>query len=251
MAKLSQDRKAGTRHPRENILAAGSLASVNAEIIIEADGANTVSLDVRGTFVGTLVVEGTTNGTDWDLITVRQYNRASLAYLIAVTNTQAPGTFTGDCVAFDRVRVRMSAYTSGAAVTALMATSGRVDQTLIGAITQNLVTATGAAAAAVTATLAAPGAGLRHYITYLSISRFATAALTAAAAPVLVTTTNLPGALVINFPAEAALQGTIDRWREDFAFPIAASAQNTATTVVAPVTTGVIWRITVGFYVAP
>lgn len=81
--------------------------------------------------------------------------------------------------------------------------------------------------------------------------RNAAAALTAAAAPVTVTTTNIPGSLAFSFAADAALQGTIDRWREDFAFPIAASAQNTATTIVCPLTTGVIWRITAGYYIAP
>jgi hypothetical protein len=99
--------------------------------------------------------------------------------------------------------------------------------------------------------MASPGAGLRHYLTYLSINRFATALLTAAAAPVVVTTTNLPGALAFSFAADAAAQGTMDRWREDFSFPLAASAQATATTIVCPVTTGVIWRVTAGYYVAP
>lgn len=49
----------------------------------------------------------------------------------------------------------------------------------------------------------------------------------------------------------AAAQGSIDRWREDFAYPIAASAQNAATTIVCPATTNVIWRVTAGYYVAP
>jgi hypothetical protein len=66
-----------------------------------------------------------------------------------------------------------------------------------------------------------------------------------------VTTTNLPGTLAFSFPADAAAQGTVDRWREDFAYPIASNAQNAATTIVCPATTNVIWRITAGFYVAP
>ena len=74
---------------------------------------------------------------------------------------------------------------------------------------------------------------------------------TAVTAPVTVTTTNLPGSLAFSFPAEAAALGTIDRWREDFAYPIASSAQATATTTVCPLTTGVIWRVTAGYYVAP
>ena len=122
-------------------------------------------------------------------------------------------------------------------------------------IPQNLATNTigtsvGAAAAAVTLTLAAPGAGLRHYLTYLSINKFASALLVAAA-PVTVTTTNLPGSLAFSFPADAGAAGTIDRWREDFAYPIASSAQNTATTIVCPATTSIIWRVTAGYFIAP
>ena len=112
-------------------------------------------------------------------------------------------------------------------------------------------TATGAASAAVTLTLAAPGVGLRHYLTYLRITRFASALLTAAAAPVLVTTTNIPGTLAFTIPAEAALQGSVFVYQENFAFPLMSSAQNTATTIVCPITTGVIWRVTAGYYVAP
>jgi hypothetical protein len=120
-----------------------------------------------------------------------------------------------------------------------------------GAVTPSAATAVGAAAAAVTLTLAAPGVGLRHYLTYLSMNRFAAAALTAAAVPVTVTTTNLPGTLAFSFAADAALQGTLDRWREDFSYPVMTVAQNTATTIVCPATTGVIWRVTAGFFVAP
>ena len=69
-----------------------------------------------------------------------------------------------------------------------------------------------------------------------------------AAAPVTVTTTNIPGSLAFSFAADAATLGTLDRWREDFAYAIAASAQATATTIVCPATTNVIWRITAGFY---
>ncbi|MGL4575859.1 MAG: hypothetical protein ACRCV9_13835, partial [Burkholderiaceae bacterium] len=104
---------------------------------------------------------------------------------------------------------------------------------------------TGAAAAAVTATLPAV-AGLRHYIDRIDVTRFASTLLTAGATPVLVTTTNIPGAPVLSFPAEAAAQGTtaiqvLDAGSSGWA----CTALNTATTVVCPVTTGVIWRVNV------
>lgn len=250
MAKLSRDLSSGVLHPRENLFATGNLGAANAEIIINCDGATTVSLDLRGTFSMTVEVAGTVDGTNWTLIPVRPVNVASVAYVAAVTGTAA-GTWVGKCAPFKQVRARVTAYTSGLAVACIVASTALLDDSLQGAVTPALVTAVGASGAAVTLTLPAPGAGLRQYLTYLSINRFAVALLTAGSAPVSVTTTNLPGSLAFSFPAEAAAQGTIDRWREDFAYPLAASAQNTAVTVVAPATTNVIWRVTGGYYIAP
>jgi hypothetical protein len=143
----------------------------------------------------------------------------------------------------------MTAFTSGAATTVLLATNAIIED-FYRSVTPTITTAVGATAAAVTLTLAAPGVGLRHYINKLRIERFATALLTAAAVPVTVTTTNLAG-LIIGFPAEAAPQGTLLSETEDFSHPLAAAAQNTATTFVAPATTGVIWRITAFTFLAP
>jgi hypothetical protein len=65
---------------------------------------------------------------------------------------------------------------------------------------------------------------------------------------VLVTTTNLPGNPALTFGADAAGIGIDKEVKLDFgATGLAASALGTATTVVAPVYTGVIWRITVGY----
>jgi hypothetical protein len=251
MAKLSRDLAAGTLHPRENLLIAGNLAALNAEVITDCDGCGSFSLDMRGTAVLTVEVSGTVDGTNWTLIPVRAINLASVTYLAAVVYPAGGGIWVGNCGGFERIRARVTAYTSGSVAATLTASTVLLDQSLQGMVTSNLGTATGASGAAVTLTLAAPGAGLRHYLTYLSINRFAAAALTAAATPVVVTTTNLPGSLAFSIPADAALQGTLDRWREDFAYPLATSALNTATTIVCPTTTGVIWRVTAGFYVAP
>jgi hypothetical protein len=246
MAKLSRDRAATTLHPRENLVGTGNLAAANAEVVLDTPGCNIVSLDVRGTFVGTLEVAGTVDGTNYTLIPIRPVLGG--IYLI---NTTTTGVWVAGCAGYDKVRVRMTAYTSGSATTVLVGSVALLDDSKMGLVTSTLVTNTGAAAAAVTLTLPAPGVGVRHYVTYLRITRFATALLTAAATPVLVTTTNIPGTLVFSMPAEAAAQGTVFVYQEDFAYPIAGVAQNTATTIVAPATTAVIWRITAGFYVAP
>lgn len=251
MAKLSTDLRVGTLHPTENLFISGNLGSLNAEVIVDVDGKSTVSLDLRGTFSLTIEVSGTVDGTNWTLIPMRPIGQAAKQYVAAVVGTAA-GVWSGSCAGFRDVRARVTAYTSGSATTVLMSSNAVLDQTAEGMITPLIVTSTGAGGAAVTMTLPAPGAGLRQYLTYLSISRFcSTGPLTAAGTPVLVTTTNLPGSPVFPFAADALTLGQIDRWREDYAFPLAASALNTALTVVCPATTGVIWRVTGGYYVAP
>lgn len=250
MAKLATDLRSATLHPREAIFSTATLGSLNAETIIFSDGCGTVTLDLRGTFNLTVEVAGTVDGTNWTLIPLRPINVASVAYVAAVAGTAA-GTWVGQCAGYRQVRARVTAYTSGSATTTLAANTAQYDNLMFGPVTSGIGTTVGTAGAATTLTLTAPGAGLRHYLTYLSINRFATALLTAAATPVTVTTTNLPGTLAFSFAAEALPQGQLDRWREDFAFPIASAAQNTNTTIVGPATTNVIWRITAGFFVAP
>jgi hypothetical protein len=251
MAKISKDLGAGgTLHPRENLFVTGSLGSLNAEVIVDSDGCSTFALDLRGTFSLTIEVAGTVDGTNWTLIPVRPINVAAVQYVAAITGTVA-GIWFGECAGFNRVRARVTSYTSGSATTYLSVSTSTITPHLRNTLTTSIGTTVGASGAATTLTLASPGAGLRHYLTYLSVNRFAAALLVAGAAPVTVTTTNLPGTLAFSFPAEAAGAGTLDRWREDFAFPITSSAQGTATTIVCPATTNVIWRVTAGFYVAP
>lgn len=241
--------EAGELHPRENQKGTGTLGAVNAEVVVDCDGCSTVALDLRGAFSHTVAVEGTIDGANWILIPVRPQTGG--IYVLGIVGT-ASGTWMASCAGFERVRARVTAYTSGGSTATLVASNALFDDFAKNdSVTPTIGTAVGASGAAVTLTLAAPGVGLRHYLTYLSINRFAAAVLTAAAAPVTVTTTNLPGTLAFSFPADAAALGTIDRWREDFAYPVMASAQNTAITIVCPATTGVIWRVTAGFFVAP
>jgi hypothetical protein len=255
MSKLSRDLAApvgGTAvlHPRETVFLSGNLGALNAEVIVPADGAASLALDLRGTFNMTIEVAGTVDGTNWTLIPVRPLNLAGLQYVAAVTGSTA-GTWVGKCAPFRSIRARVTAYTSGAAVAVLAADTAVLDDSLQGTVAPLYQTLTGAAGAAVTLSLAAPGAGLRQYITFLRIMRSASAALTAGAAPTVVTTTNLPGAMAFSFGADAAAQGTDKLISEDFAYAVPASAQNTAVTIVCPVTTGVIWRASAGYYVAP
>jgi hypothetical protein len=247
MAKLSRDLGGDTLHPRETLFGTGMLGAVGAEVVIAADGCACVCLDIRGTYSLTAEVSGSVDGVNWTLIPVRLIAGASPVYVASIAGS-LPGVWAGSLYGFRLVRVRCTAWVSGAASVTLTATTAPPDQSLSAMITPNVVTATGAAGAAVTVTLPAPGLGLRHYLTYLSVNRFAAAVLTASATPVVVTTTNLPGALALTFEADAAALGSMIRWREDFAYPLVASALNTATTIICPATPGVIWRVTAGFY---
>lgn len=249
MGKLSRNLSAGLLDPRENLFTAGTLGALNAEVIADCDGASSVSLDLRGTFNLAVTVQGTIDGTNWHLIPMRP--TVGGAFSVTAGGT-VPGAWMGSCAGYRRVRAIVTTFTSGAAAAVLMASNALFDDFAArGSITPLVVTATAAAGAALTLTLPSPGAGLRHYLTYLRIVRFASALLTPAAVPVVVTTTNMPGALAFSLPADAAAQGTVFSYQEDFAYPIVASAQNAATTVVMPIATGVLWRATAGYFVAP
>lgn len=236
-------------HPRENLYATGTLGALNAEVSVFCDGCSTVAIDLRGTFSHTVAVQGTVDGTNWTLIPVRPQTGG--IYVLGIVGT-ASGVWMASCAGFTKVRALVTAYTSGGSTCTLAASNALFDDfAKNGSVTPTVGTVTAAVGVAATLTMAAPGAGLRHYLTYLRIVRHASAALTAGATPVVLTTTNLPGSLAFTFPSDAATQGSVFTYQEDFAYPLVASAQNTATTVVCPATTGVIWRVTAGYYVAP
>ncbi len=250
MAKLSRDLSGGTLHPRETLMVSGVLGAANSLIEMPADGCACVVLDLRGTYNAQFLVEASADGTNWQFVPLRQLNNANVAYQSSVGNG-GQGSWAGSLAGFRFVRARCNSYTSGTATAVLTANAAPLDSSLIGAVTPLLVTMIGAVGAAATLTLPAPGSLMRQYLTSLSINRFAAAALTPAAVPVSISTTNLPGGLTFSFGADGLAQGALERMREEFAHPLAASAQNTSVTIVAPATPNVIWRMTAGYYVAP
>lgn len=247
-------------HP-ESRRSQGVLAAVNAELIHDVDGDSSAVIFINGTATlnATYVLEGSPDGTNYFSLIAYPYAPGLVGGTLPQPGqplvTEAVNAATVQrmlCAAVGglrRIRIRLSAYTSGSA--AVTVNSDQCESISPYVRDQKaatlMVTATGAASAAVTATLPAVP-GLRHYIDGIQITRSATAALTAAAAPVLVTTTNIPGLPAFTFGSDAGGIG-IDKTVEfDFgATGIAASAVNTATTVVCPVYTGVIWRINVSY----
>ena len=96
-------------------------ATNNSAVEIVVNSAGSVTIGVSGTFVATLSVQVTMDGTSWTTLT---YN--SLTNVVN-SSTQAtitaPGVFTLQTVGWLRMRITSSAYTSGTATIALRAVS--------------------------------------------------------------------------------------------------------------------------------
>ena len=94
-----------------------------------------------------------------------------------------------------------------------------------------------------------PGeAGKFHYFCEIRVVEYAAANLGGAATPVTVATTNLPG----NFEMTLATGLTIGTFDiRTFTFRLKSSVAGTDTTIVAPATPNVLWRINVFYVTAP
>lgn len=246
-------------HP-ESRRAVGTIGALNAEVVLDLDGDESVTIHLltAAAFTATYDCQVSPDG-------VTYYPALAFAYTPGCINGTIPAagqpiiseasttaiqrTLCMAVGGMKKVRVRLPAWTSGNAdVTITADTCASISPYVRDQRAATLaVTATGTAGAAVTATLPAV-AGLRHYIDNIYVLRSATAALTPAAVPVVATTTNLPGAPALTFGADAAGVG-IDKGAElDFGSAgLAATAINTATTVVCPAYTGVIWRVVVAY----
>ncbi len=213
---------------------------------------------------GTLYFEvslNSTNGTDGDWINVNG-RQTGIVNTILSGNTTTNGVYRGNTSGVNYFRIRSVGALSGTPVITIRHSAGvgavflnasiPAGSNNIGFVTDKTaatlgVTVTGAAAAIATLTLPAAGAGLFHYITSIDITLYNAAARTGSATPVLVTTTNLPGAHVWNFPSAGAI-GTVDRFSLTPTDPTRSSVANTATTIVGPATAGILWRINATYY---
>lgn len=227
------------------------LAALNAEAVIDVQGKAVVMTDVRSAaFVGTIVFEGTIDGTNY--VAVPAINILTNAFISLLTGA---GVVAGTPIAitstgFRRIRVRVSAYTSGNITVSMRGSSADF---LISNVFMPVlsISATGAAAAAVTLTIPAPAAGLFNYITSIDITRNATAAL-AGTATLVVTTTNLPGSLAWSVGNAMLAGGTQIDVNKDFTQPLKATTAATAVTIVAPAPgAAVLWRLNANYYAGP
>jgi hypothetical protein len=169
----------------------------------------------------------------------RHRSQSALALItdtLAATNTQR--VYNVRCAQLRKIRVRVSAYTSGAIDVVIRSDTQRSLHPGINDRTSSPLYGTVTAAVGVAATLTlAAVAGLRHYIDFIRIVRSATA-------PLLVTTTNLPGTPVFTFGQDVAAAGVEKEVARDFGGTgLAATSPGVATTIVCPAYTGVIWRV--------
>lgn len=234
-----------------------TLGALNAEVVMDLAGCATATFDVRtGAGALTYVFEGTIDGTNYFAIPAFANFQLLVAVALAeqyvssvVVATTHSGSYTVGVTGLRRVRLRVSAYTSGNIVvssrgsTADLLIYGRpVPATLH-------VTATAAANTAATATLPAAGAGMFHYITSIELWRNATAIL-AGTATIIHTSTNLPGNPAWSVGNAMLAGGTQLDLSYAPASPLKSSVANTNTTVVmAAAGAAVLNRINVSYYV--
>jgi hypothetical protein len=232
------------------------LAALNAEVLIDVDGCNTMTVDVRTAAASlTYVFEATVDGSNYFPVPALQLQgllAAVIATEVFITSVTVATThsahFMVNCAGYKRLRVRVSAYTSGNITVALRASAAQVMVYNKPIPQTQWITATAAANTINTATLPAAGVGLFHNICYISGMRNATALL-AGTATLLITTTNLPNNPVWSVGNAMAAGGTqIDI---DFqpANPLRSTVANTNTTVVYPACgAAVLSRLNVGYY---
>lgn len=223
---------------------AATLGALNAETVMAIGQESAAVIDVRGTLSLTLLFEVSFDGTNYQQYPL--FNPVTELYVVSIT---AAGQFAAKIPPGAKLaRIRCSVYTSGAAIVTFRAAQ-TPEFVYVKDIPASMISATGAAAAGVTLTIPSGGAGLYNYLTSLQIVKFSTAALTAAATPVVVTSTGIIGTPSFSFPADVSAQGLIVEQRFEFPRPVKGTAAATAMTIVCPATTAVIWRINASFYI--
>lgn len=252
----------------------GSIITQDGTVNVPTEGRSSVAFSLSGTWVATVVIEATCDDALWFSANAISPSSTNI-FSAVIANIQ----FVVACGGFTQVRVRASAYTSGTITATWDVGDGSNPITTVvqapvstnaptysassiaqlsldpagnlrtKGLTSNLaVTATGISGSAVTLTV--PNvASQYHYITALEIVAYTTLARVGGAAPVLVTSTNLPGNPVWDFQSVAVI-GSSERQFSSFPCAIRSSVVNTVTTVVCPATTSVIWRVNVFYYAA-
>ena len=240
----------------------GTLASLSAEVVLDLSGDQnaTVTL-VCNSFVGTIDFFGASDSTGTSYYPIACFPSALGS--VGGTATNSPGqpqltdviaagstirTYNIPVGQIKRLRVRVAAFTSGSAICNIITdVNPSINTAIIGTPNTLISSSTAAVGVGLTSTLPAVP-GLRHVIDFIRVTRSATIVLTASATPVVITTTNIPGALALTLGQDAAAIGVDRELVLDFGSTgMACSLPNTATTIVCPIYAGVIWRTNVSY----
>lgn len=246
---------------RESRRKVATLGGPNAEIVMDLDGDENANIHIISSdLIGTIEFSAAYDDTsaNYHLVPAFPISNAAVGGTIPVAGrpltsealvaAQDVRAYAVPCGQFRKLRLRLSSHSSGSIVVCMTSDCNDSSHLSIAAKPMtDLISVTASVSAALTATLPAVP-GLRHILDFVRVTRSATAALTAAATPVLITSTNLPSSFAMTMGQDAGGVGIDKEAMNDFGGTgLAATAINTATTIICPVYTGVIWRINVGY----
>jgi hypothetical protein len=103
---------------------AQNVGALNATVVSQLRGQSTVTVQITGTWVGTLSFQVTTDGTNWTAMTLYPVAQTG----VPASTTTANGHFIGVVAGFFQFRCIMTAYTSGTAVVSAIVSQGTNEQ---------------------------------------------------------------------------------------------------------------------------
>lgn len=120
--------------PADNVHTTGTITAVNDVVTAATTKSGStfaVQLNVPSSFVGTLVVEGSVNGTDWYRKSFRASGGGGTIYT-SIVNPIDGQVFFGQCAADDQIRVKCTVRTSGTVMVEIIEATGAVAIYLLG-----------------------------------------------------------------------------------------------------------------------
>lgn len=109
-----------------------TLNALNDAYSLSTSCVESVSVDVRGTFVGTLVLEGSVDGSTWTTLTAAIAQSSGVATTSSFTTVGQTQFFVGG---YTSVRARVSAYTSGTLIVSIDKSDGFEIVQIAGSVT--------------------------------------------------------------------------------------------------------------------
>lgn len=242
-------------------VAANTPVTGNALNVSEAGN---VSFIVKNTLPATayqgnpvVVFEQSDDGVSWAPLPVVSTMATGAVFTGPIT---LPAGVANTSIIFDAglegvnwVRARVTTAPSTSGMTIVMAPGGMAFEPAVATMlptqpASTVVTAAAAVSTAATATTPTPPAGQYVYVTGVQVTAYATAAITGGAAPTNTASTNL-GGLIFTFQTAYSAAGQTAIESLQATPPLRGTAPGTAVSITAPLTTNVIWRITISYYI--